>query len=174
MIAMHRPGLRYGQEAEHENVFLNRESRGIALSSARTISSILSLAEVVDPKCVIASPFIDQAVEVAGLVFIAESSVTSNTLKRLTNRSNYEVCLRVLQALVLYWKGIGWITTTMEQKSRGLAETDPAEGSVDSHNLLDLKDTKMILKLLERVESAKPSAHLKNPENCRHIYPVPM
>lgn len=165
MIAIHRPGLRYGQNAESNNVFLNHESRGIALSSARTISSIISLTEVVDPKSIISSPFHDQAIEMAGLVFVAESLATSNTLKTLTNRSNYEICLRTLRALIAYWKGVGWVTTTMEQKFKGLPETDPAEGSVDPQSLIHLQDSKMIQKLLEKVERSTPR-QLSNPSNC--------
>jgi hypothetical protein len=165
MIAIHRPGLRYGQSAESNKIFLNNESRGIALSSARTISSILSLTEVVDPMSVVSSPFTDQAIEMAGLVFAAESLETSNTVKTLTNRSNYEICLRTLQTLVACWKGVGWVTTTMEQKFKGLPETDPAEGSVDPQSLIHLQDSRMIQKLLEKVERSTPK-QLNNPSSC--------
>ncbi|KAK6385821.1 hypothetical protein LTS17_001393 [Exophiala oligosperma] len=153
VILLHRPGLRYGQEAQAKNICLTAESRGIALSSARTMSSILSLVEVVDAKTLVSSPFIDQAVEVAGLVFISESSAaTLNSLRRITNRSNYEVCLRTLHRLITYWKGVSWVTTTMEQQAEGMKETDPAEGSVDPHSLIELQDTKMIQKLFDKMQ----------------------
>ncbi|KAH8808638.1 fungal-specific transcription factor domain-containing protein [Xylogone sp. PMI_703] len=161
MIGLHRPGLRYGQGVNVKHVFLTSESQSIALSSARTISSILSLVEVVDMKSLVSSPFIDQAVEMAGLLFIAESSSASNPLKRITNRSNYEVCLRTLRNLIRYWKGVSWVTTTMEQQARGMNETDPAEGSVDPYSLIELQDTKMIQKLLDKAEESTSINHLE-------------
>ncbi|KAK5267393.1 hypothetical protein LTR99_006581 [Exophiala xenobiotica] len=157
VIGLHRPGLRYGQETRAKSICLTPESRGIALSSARTMTSILSLVEVVDTGTLVSSPFIDQAVEVAGLVFIAESTSTSNPLRRITNRSNYEICLRTLRRLITYWKGVSWVTTTMEQQAEGIRETDPAEGSVDPHSLIELQDTKMIQKLFEKMQQSMPS-----------------
>ncbi|KAK7887418.1 hypothetical protein LTR67_009838 [Exophiala xenobiotica] len=157
VIGLHRPGLRYGQETRAKSICLTPESRGIALSSARTMTSILSLVEVVDTGTLVSSPFIDQAVEVAGLVFIAESTSTSNPLRRITNRSNYEICLRTLRRLITYWKGVSWVTTTMEQQAEGIRETDPAEGSVDPHSLIELQDTKMIQKLFEKMQRSMPS-----------------
>lgn len=167
MIGLHRPDLRYGQGGNVKSVFLTSESQGIALSSARTISSILSLVEVVDMKTLVSSPFIDQAVEMAGLVFIAELSSATNPLRRITNRSNYEVCLRTLQNLIRYWKGVSWVTTTMEQQARGMNETDPAEGSVDPHSLIELQDTKMILRLLDKAEESISINQLQIAQKCK-------
>ncbi len=125
MISLHRPGLRFGQKNLNDDNFLCAESRQISLSTARTTSSILSLAELIDAKVIISSPFVDQAVEIAGLVFIAELKVPQplqpqpgmlNTLEGFGHQSNYQVCLRVLKSLLVYWRGIGWILTTMEQK----------------------------------------------------------
>lgn len=167
MILLHRPGLRYGQEAYAKSIFLTPESRSIALSSARTVSSILSLVEVVDLRTLLSSPFIDQAVEVAGLGFIAELSSSSHSLKKTAHRSNYDICLRTLQRLINYWKGVSWVTTTMEQQAGGLKETDPAEGSVDPHSLIELQDTKMVQKLLEKVQGSMPRQMPGNPQKCK-------
>lgn len=169
MIGLHHPGLRYGQQIDAKDVFITSESRSIALSSARTISSILSLAEVVSVASLLSSPFIDQAVEVAGLAFIAELASTQDSLKRITNRSNYDVCLRTLQTLVLHFKGVGWVTTTMQQKEKGMGETDPAEGSVDPQSLIELQDTKMIQKLLEKAEQALSDNQLGKAQRCKAI-----
>ena len=173
MIGLHRPGLRYGQQMDAKDVFLTIESRSIALSSARTISSILSLAEVVHLESLLSSPFIDQAVEVAGLAFIAELASTQDPLKRITNRSNYDVCLRTLQTIIFYFKGVGWVTTTMQQKEKGMGETDPAEGSVDPGSLIELQDTKMIQKLLEKAEIAMSYNQLGKAQKCKAAFYQP-
>ena len=160
MIALHRPGLRFGQENQSDNNFLCAESRQIALSSARTTSSIINLAELVDPKAIVGSPFIDQAVEIAGLEFIAEMqvpqpvgghSVMLQTLEGLGHQSNYQTCLRVLQTLLVHWRGIAWILTTMEQKYKGVGDTDPGEDSADPNSLVSLRDNKMVQRLLSKV-----------------------
>lgn len=130
------------------------------------MSSILSLVEVVDAKTLVSSPFIDQAVEVAGLVFISESSSTLNALRRITNRSNYEVCLRTLHRLITYWKGVSWVTTTMEQQAEGMKETDPAEGSVDPHSLIELQDTKMIQKLFDKMQYSTSGRTVNKSQKC--------
>ncbi|KAK5278592.1 hypothetical protein LTS13_004086 [Exophiala xenobiotica] len=45
----------------------------------------------------------------------------------------------------------------MEQQAEGIRETDPAEGSVDPHSLIELQDTKMIQKLFEKMQQSMPS-----------------
>jgi hypothetical protein len=132
------------------------------------MTSILSLVEVVDTGTLVSSPFIDEAVEVAGLVFIGESTSTSNPLRRITNRSNYEICLRTLRRLITYWKGVSWVTTTMEQQAEGIRETDPAEGSVDPHSLIELQDTKMIQKLFEKMQQSMPSRTVTKAQECEY------
>ncbi|CAM1507657.1 Fc.00g072980.m01.CDS01 [Cosmosporella sp. VM-42] len=158
MIALHRPGLRFGQDNQRSGNLLCSDSRQISLSAARTSSSCLVLAELVDNKSILASPFIDQAVQMAGLVFIAELRIPPTVSPAQSNmaeivekhicQSNYQVCLRTLQSLMTYWRGIGWILTAMEQKFQGIKDTDPGEFNVDPHSSVPLSDRKMILRLL--------------------------
>jgi hypothetical protein len=163
MISIHRPGIRFGQQNHRHANFLCSESRHISLSLARTTSSVLSLAELVDIKSIIGSPFIDQPVEVAGLVFIAELQIPpainlpnppmmmNDRLRELGHQTNYQVCLRTLQLLTAYWRGLIWIMTAMEQKYQGAAETDPGETSIDPYTSVLLSDRKMIAWLLKSV-----------------------
>ncbi|KAF7559012.1 hypothetical protein G7046_g5138 [Stylonectria norvegica] len=158
MIALHRPGLRFGQVNQRGGNLLCPESRHISLSAARTASSCLVLAELVDDKSILASPFIDQAVQMAGLVFISELripptvSATESNMAQIVEthicQSNYQVCLRTLQCLMIYWRGIGWILTAMEQRFQGVKDTDPGEFNVDPHSSVPVSDSKMILRLL--------------------------
>lgn len=166
MIAIHRPGLRLGQNGLLDTLVLGNESRELSISSARTISSILELAEMVDPLAVLASPFIDQAVEIAGLVFGAETKLNvanlslvpqSHEVDRISHQSNYNTCVRTLEAVLVYWKGVGWTLTAMKQRYRGNGETDPAEESVDPNSMIVLNDTKMIQMLLEKVKATEES-----------------
>lgn len=170
MISVHRPGIRFGQENHRDGNFLCSESRQISLSLARTTSSMLSLAELVDIKSIIGSPFIDQAVEVAGLVYIAElrippsinsphpPTMMNERLREIGHQTNYQACLRTLQLLTLYWRGLKWILNTMEQKYMGVEETDPGESSVDPYTSVALSDRKMITWLLKRIEGKRGAA----------------
>lgn len=167
MISLHRPGLRFGQGNRRETNFLCPDSRQISLSTARTSSSIVSLAELVDVKSILGSPFIDQAVQMAGLVFVAEMQLCTSLgtlmpsmdiadgLEELSHQSNYQNCLRTLQMMMVYWRGLVWIVTAMEQKRRGIQNTDPGEDSIDPYDSASLSDRKMIMKLLKRVEQTR-------------------
>lgn len=171
MISIHRPGIRFGQEKHREANQLCHESRQISLSIARNTSSILSVAELVNPRSIIGSPFTDQAVEMAGLVFIAELRIPPmisspqhqqpmimiDGLLELDHQNNYQVCLRVLQLLTVYWRGLNWILTAMEQKHQGADETDPGETSVDPVTSVSLSDSKMVSWLLKKVECTNNS-----------------
>ena len=169
MIALHRPGLRFGQENQRGDNLLCPESRQISLSTARTTSSCLSLAELVDAKAVLGTPFIDQAVQMAGLVFIAELRIPPtvstaqptmvDTVEKHNCQANYQVCLRTLQSLMVYWRGIGWILTAMEQKFQGVKDTDPGEFNVDSHSSVPLSDRKMIQRLLRAADGHHQSSN---------------
>lgn len=171
MIALHRPGLRFGQENQRRDNLLCPESRQISLSTARTTSSCLSLAELVDSKSILGSPFIDQAVQMAGLVFIAELRIPqqisivsqpfmADTVEKHNCLVNYQVCLRTLKELMVYWRGIGWIMTAMEQKFQGVKDTDPGEFNVDPHSSVPLSDRKMIQRLLRAADKHHQSSEI--------------
>jgi hypothetical protein len=130
---------------------------------------MLSVAELVDLKSIKGSPFTDQAVEMAGLVFIAELHIPPminsphppmimiDGLQELDHQSHYQVCLRALQLLTVYWRGLIWILTAMQQKHQGVDETDPGETSVDPVTSVSLSDSKMVSWLLKKVESSNNS-----------------
>ncbi|RDL30467.1 uncharacterized protein BP5553_10345 [Venustampulla echinocandica] len=172
LISLHRPGLRFGQQNHRDTNFLSPSSRQISLSTARTTSSILSLADLVDIKSIFGSPFIDQAVEMAGLVFVAELRIPTPMpsipdvvglheagLGELSHEAHYVVCLRTLRLLMIYWRGIGWILTALEQKYKGVKDTDPGAANVDPYSEVALSDRKMIKRLLRHVESSNNKNH---------------
>lgn len=107
----------------------------------------------------------------AGLVFVAElripAIIPSTTqveeaqsgLGKLGCETHYLVCLRTLQLLMIYWRGIGWILTAIQQKYKGVKETDPGPDNVDPYSEVALSDRKMIRRLLRHVEGS----NIKNP-----------
>jgi hypothetical protein len=56
----------------------------------------------------------------------------------------------------------------MEQQAEGIRETDPAEGSVDPHSLIELQDTKMIQKLFEKMQRSMPSRTVTKAQECEY------
>lgn len=196
IITLHRPGLMHGFDTLAHT--LGEQSLEVSMSSAKTITAILGLAEAFDDKTVVGTPFLNQAIYIAGLAFIAEADMYANvhsssplgygggwkdlarsgisppppnpngreqeetpitasrSLLRLASKRNYETCLHAEQALKRYWRGIGWILSTMEQKAAGIARTDPSEESVDPNAEIDLRDSGMLRRLLAvRDEIAK-------------------
>lgn len=101
----------------------------------------------------------------AGLVFVAELRIPATMpsitdvegpeesgFGRVGHEAHYMVCLRTLQLLVIYWRGIGWILTAMQQKYKGVKETDPGPANIDSYSEVALNDRKMIKRLLRHVD----------------------
>jgi hypothetical protein len=212
------------------------------MSSANTITSILALAELIDDKTITGSPFLNQAIYIAALAFIAESEMhgeyvtatpelddqrnetpqtdgsmpsqhyfpaqglrigstapkisteqrsqlpeqsslatasaasqfnrvpfdeslnpsldtlpaapplckptASSSLLQFASKRNYETCLNAIKTLKSVWRGIGWILSTMEQKAKGVVQTDPSEESVDPEAKIDFRDAGMLRRLL--------------------------
>jgi hypothetical protein len=54
---------------------LGSKSLEVSISGANTITSILALAELIDDKTITGSPFLNQTIYIAALVFIAESEM---------------------------------------------------------------------------------------------------
>jgi hypothetical protein len=233
IITLHRPGLMFGKGALAHT--LGKESLKVSMSSANTITTILGSAELIDDKTITGTPFLNQAIYIAGLAFIAESemhgqhlattlgnqikeplqnnesvpaqnftservdmafavptastdpthqvplpatntkqyncpiflgtftqsfeplptaapppfqSTASNNLLQFASKRNYETCLNAITTLKSYWRGIGWILSTMEQKAKGIVQTDPSEESVDPEAEIDLRDAGMLQRLL--------------------------
>jgi hypothetical protein len=101
----------------------------------------------------------------AGLVFVAELRIPAAMpsareaegpeeagLGKLGYEAHYMVCLRTLQLLMIYWRGIGWILTAIQQKYKGVKETDPGPANIDPYSEVALSDRKMIRRLLRHVE----------------------
>jgi hypothetical protein len=108
----------------------------------------------------------------AGLVFVAELHIPTPMpsipdvvglhdarLGELSHEAHYVVCLRTLQLLMIYWRGIGWILTALEQKYKGVKDTDPGAANVDPYSEVALSDRKMIKRLLRHVESSNNKNH---------------
>lgn len=212
IITIHRPGLMFGKNTLAHT--LGQESLEVSMSSANTITSILTLAQLVDDKTITGSPFLNQAIYIAALAFIAESEMhgeclmpspenvgstaqaistgvsgqisdqfslatesaasqsngvpfddgfnrlykpaASVSLLQFASKRNYETCLQAIKTLKSVWRGIGWILSTMEQKAKGVVQTDPSEESVDPEAKIDLRDSAMIRRLLA-VKSGRAS-----------------
>lgn len=236
IITIHRPGLMFGKNTLAHT--LGPESLEVSMSSANTITSIITLAELIDDKTITGSPFLNQAIYIAALAFIAESEmhgehltappefneqrnesdgsmpsrynspaqalgigptapaiptepsnqlpdqsslanasatsqfdsllfdqrlnspfdtlssqplckpVASTSLLQFASKRNYETCLNAIKTLKCVWRGIGWILSTMEQKAKGIVQTDPSEESVDPEAKIDLRDAAMLRRLL--------------------------
>ena len=56
----------------------------------------------------------------------------------------------------------------MGQQAEGIRETDPAEGSVDPHSLIELQDTKMIQRLFEKMRESMPSRTITKAPECEY------
>ncbi|KAH8678381.1 fungal-specific transcription factor domain-containing protein [Xylariales sp. PMI_506] len=168
MIALHRPGLRYGEQQRCGIDLLGPDSRHISLSLARTSSSMLSIAELVDVKSILGSPFIDQAIELAGLVFVAElrlpavldladtGEFISNRVREHDHETNYQVCSRALQLLTVYWRGIIWLWTQMQQEHQSIQYTTHSADAVDPYMSIWLSDCQMIERFLQDTENGEP------------------
>lgn len=95
----------------------------------------------------------------AGLVFIAEMRIPASPslISELgesmqSHDTHYGVCFSALQLLMVYWRGIGWILNAIQQKYRGLKETDPGFANIDPRSEVALSDRKMIGRLLRHIE----------------------
>jgi hypothetical protein len=238
IITIHRPGLMFGKNTLAHT--LGSESLEVSMSSANTITSILALTQLVDDKTITGSPFLNQAIYIAALAFIAESEMhreclmpspelddqrnqttqtdgsmpplykfpaqgldvgstapvistnpsgqisdqsslatesaasqsngvpfddrfnplykpaASVSLLQFASKRNYETCLNAIKTLKSVWRGIGWILSTMEQKAKGVVQTDPSEESVDPEAKIDLRDSAMLRRLLA-VKSGRAS-----------------
>ncbi|KAL8380791.1 hypothetical protein RB595_005196 [Gaeumannomyces hyphopodioides] len=116
------------------------DSRQLSMSSAKTIADILSFAEIIDPKSFIGNPFTSQPMYIAACAFLtqstsqssepsspdatspetSESRGTKHSLLALGANQNYQMVKKSLQQLQLYWGGVKYILTALDQKSKGI------------------------------------------------------
>ena len=116
------------------------DSRQLSMSSAKTIADILSFAEIIDPKSFIGNPFTSQPMYIAACAFLTQSTSQSSeppspdaispgtgeirgnkhSLLALGANQNYQMVTKSLQQLQLYWGGVKYILTALDQKSKGI------------------------------------------------------
>ncbi|KDN42740.1 hypothetical protein K437DRAFT_257767 [Tilletiaria anomala UBC 951] len=79
---LHRPALMRKFSAEMPWVLPEPSLAPIASSTSRTIADVLSLADALDEKSILANPYLDQLVLPAGRAFLGEREATREALKR--------------------------------------------------------------------------------------------
>jgi hypothetical protein len=158
VITLHRPNIRIKAGNRTKDEYLDTGSRELTLSAARTISSIVSLAESTSPMSLLSCPFADQAIAMAGLVFSAELNNTISSASHsecLSHHQNYQACLQGLKSISHYWKGVGWVIATMQNSYSGVEGSSIVDASVLVTVDPTLLDANMLEKLLGRV-NARP------------------
>ncbi|KAH8110030.1 fungal-specific transcription factor domain-containing protein [Phellopilus nigrolimitatus] len=104
----------------------------LSLSSSRSISECLELADLFSSQAYLGSPFAVQPIYVACLTFIYEmkcnllghqSGITqdeTDTFLTSIARQNLSVLTKVLQRMERYWAGILYVTNALEQRAADL------------------------------------------------------
>lgn len=75
IVLLHRPTLLIAFEGRVQQLF--PDSHELSMSSAKTISDILSFAELIDPRAVTGNPFTSQPIYIAACAFLQESLMHS-------------------------------------------------------------------------------------------------
>ncbi|KAK7421566.1 hypothetical protein QQZ08_009911 [Neonectria magnoliae] len=148
-IILHQPTLLTPFAEVRSELQLVPDSRELSMSSAKTICDILSFADLIDPKSFIGNPFTSQPIYIAACAFLMESSANaSESPSRATSppvfkrpeqpasrregkssrhsllasaaNQNYQRCYNSLQQVELYWGGVKYIITALDQKSKGI------------------------------------------------------
>ncbi|KAL6411443.1 Nitrogen assimilation transcription factor nit-4 [Ilyonectria robusta] len=181
-IILHQPTLLTPFAELRSELQLVPDSRELSMSSAKTICDILSFADLIDPKSFIGNPFTSQPIYIAACAFLMESSANaSETPSRASSppgfkrpeqpteakssrhsllasaaNQNYQRCYNSLQQVEMYWGGVKYILTALDQKSKGIwdCETYTSEEyeSTKSH-----RDSKGNINTFPRFASPKVS-----------------
>lgn len=77
IVLLHRPTLLIAFEGRVQELFPN--SRELSMSSAKTISDILTFAELIDPRAVSGNPFTSQPIYIAACAFLQEGATHSSS-----------------------------------------------------------------------------------------------
>ncbi|KAH8897789.1 hypothetical protein GQ53DRAFT_451084 [Thozetella sp. PMI_491] len=147
IIIIHQPLTLFGGMTRPK---LLPDSRELSMSSAKTIADILAFAELIDPKSFIGNPFTSQPMYIAACAFLLESAaiasepasreisppldqkmdgVKISAPRRIATRHSilasdanqkYQSCYNALQQLQVYWGGVGYILTALDQRSKGI------------------------------------------------------
>lgn len=153
-IVLHQPTLMTPFGDLRSELQLLSESRELSMSSAKTICDILAFADLMDAKSFIGNPFTSQPMYIAACAFLMESSVNaseapsrevtpaagergkeSRTRRANTKHSrhsllasaasqNYQRCYTSLQHLHIYWGGVKYILTALDQKAKGIWDVE--------------------------------------------------
>lgn len=181
-IILHQPTLLTPFAELRSELQLVPDSRELSMSSAKTICDILSFADLIDPKSFIGNPFTSQPIYIAACAFLMESNANaSETPSRASSppgfrrpeqpkqanssrhsllasaaNQNYQRCYNSLQQVEMYWGGVKYILTALDQKSKGIwdCETYTSEEyeSTKSH-----RDSKGNINTFSRFASPKVS-----------------
>lgn len=84
IVLLHRPTLLIAFEGRVQELF--PKSRELSMSSAKTISDILTFAELIDPRAVSGNPFTSQPIYIAACAFLQESA--THSFSNPTSRSS--------------------------------------------------------------------------------------
>jgi hypothetical protein len=147
-IILHQPTLITPFGDLRSELRLLPDSRELSMSSAKTICDILAFADLIDAKSFIGNPFTSQPIYIAACAFLMESSVNASeepsreaspsvTMDQkpkipssakhsrhslLASAANqyYQRCYNSMQHLHIYWGGVKYILTALDQKSKGI------------------------------------------------------
>lgn len=142
LIILHQPMLLTPFAELRSELQLLQDSRELSMSSAKTICDILSFADLIDPKSFVGNPFTSQPIYIAACAFLIESSANASEspsrasspppkrpeLKGKSRHSllasaasqNYQRCYSSLQQIQMYWGGVKYILTALDQKAKGI------------------------------------------------------
>ncbi|KAH6896592.1 fungal-specific transcription factor domain-containing protein [Thelonectria olida] len=143
LIILHQPMLLTPFAELRSELQLLQDSRELSMSSAKTICDILSFADLIDPKSFVGNPFTSQPIYIAACAFLMESSANASESPSRANsppgkrpehgkgksrhsllasaaNQNYQRCYSSLQQIQLYWGGVKYILTALDQKAKGI------------------------------------------------------
>lgn len=152
-IILHQPTLLTPFGELRSELQLLADSRELSMSSAKTICDILSFADLIDPKSFIGNPFTSQPIYIAACAFLMESSANASETPSRANsppgagidaakpsnrhreksrhsllasaaNQNYQRCYNSLQQIGLYWGGVKYILTALDQKAKGIWDVE--------------------------------------------------
>lgn len=149
-IILHQPTLLTPFAELRSELQLLPDSRELSMSSAKTICDILSFADLIDPKSFIGNPFTSQPIYISACAFLMESSANASETPPRVNpppapkpqnipqpksrdmkssrhsllasaaNQNYQRCYNSLQQIQMYWGGVTYILTALDQKAKGI------------------------------------------------------
>ncbi|KAH7153303.1 fungal-specific transcription factor domain-containing protein [Dactylonectria macrodidyma] len=178
-IVLHQPTLLTPFAELRTELQLVPDSRELSMSSAKTICDILSFADLIDPKSFIGDPFTNQPIYIAACAFLMESCANApqspsrtgsptgfkrpeqakqgkssrHSLLASAANQNYQRCYNSLQQVQMYWGGVKYILTTLDQKSKGIWDCETYTSEEYESTKLPRRDSKGNLNPFPRFEN---------------------